>query len=123
MPQLNTYTVDHWIKSNIGFELIDVRPREPFRRGHLPQADNVPLGDPAFEEKVQTLMHKRENEIVGDKVVVYAGEPSDGKAHEAAERLEKTGMNAVYEFPDGIEGWRRDRHRLRTGDFQPTPPH
>lgn len=115
MPTLNTYSLHHWNDSNIGFELIDIQPRRQFRQAHIPHADNVPLDDPDFEKKVQELLKENADELVGGKVVVYGQGGREDKSHEAATRLQNAGLSAVYEYPEGIEGWLRERHPVWKG--------
>jgi len=116
MPTLNTYSVHHWNTSNIGFELIDIQPRRQFRQAHLPHADNVPLDDPKFEEKVRDLLKANRDDLVGDKVVVYGEGGREDKSHEAATRLQNAGLTAVYEYPEGLEGWLKHQHGVWKGD-------
>lgn len=116
MPTLNTYSLHHWNSSNIGFELIDIQPRGQYRQAHLPHADNVPLDDPKFEEKVKQLLKEHKDDIVGEKIVVYGQGGREDKSHEAATRLHSAGLNAVYEYPEGLEGWLSQHHDVQKGD-------
>lgn len=116
MPTLNTYSVHHWNNSNIGFELIDIQPRPQYRRAHLPHADNVPLDDRKFEDKVKQLLKERQNDIVGDKIVVYGEGGREDKSHEAASRLQNAGLTAVYEYPEGLKGWLKHHHGVEKGE-------
>lgn len=116
MPTLNTYSLHHWNNSNIGFELIDIQPRRQYRQAHLPHADNVPLDDPGFEDKVKQLLKEHRDEIVGNKIVVYGEGGREDKSHEAATRLQNAGLTAVYEYPEGLEGWLKHEHPVRKGE-------
>ncbi len=81
--------------------LIDVLPEESYRKQHIDGAENVPVNDPNFVERVQ--------ELVGDKtksVIVYCANRECDASPEAAAQLEGAGFTNVYDFEGGLEEWK-----------------
>jgi ArsR family transcriptional regulator len=76
--------------------VIDVRPADEFRIGHLPGAINVPL--PELSSKLASLDPARE-------IVAYCRGPWCVMSFEAVAELRKRGFNA-YRLEDGLAEWR-----------------
>ena len=76
--------------------VLDVRPREEYRAGHIPGALSVPLED--LEQQIAALPPGRE-------VVAYCRGPYCVLAFEAVERLRQMGHRA-RRLEDGFPEWR-----------------
>jgi len=76
--------------------LLDVRPAEEFRAGHLPGAVSVPLGE--LSRRLAELPRERE-------VVAYCRGPYCVLAIEAVELLKKQGFSAIR-MEEGVLDWR-----------------
>ena len=76
--------------------LLDVRPEEEFRAGHLPGAVSVPLGD--LERRLAELPRDRD-------VVAYCRGPYCVLAVEAVELLRARGFEAIR-MEEGVPDWR-----------------
>ena len=76
--------------------VLDVRPTEEFRAGHIPGALSVPLDE--LDRRMAELPRDRE-------VVAYCRGPYCVLAVEAVERLLRRGFRAVR-FEEGIPEWR-----------------
>lgn len=76
--------------------LLDVRPEEEFRAGHLPGALSVPLGD--LERRLAELPRDRD-------VVAYCRGPYCVLAVEAVELLRARGFEAIR-MEEGVSDWR-----------------
>ncbi len=76
--------------------VLDVRPIEEYRAGHIPGALSVPLDE--IEERMATLPHDRE-------VVAYCRGPYCVLAIEAVEKLRKRGYQAIR-YEEGVPDWR-----------------
>lgn len=76
--------------------VLDVRPAEEFRAGHLPRALSVPLED--LESRMKDLPKDRE-------IVAYCRGPYCVMAIEAVARLRKRGFRAVR-LEMGVVDWR-----------------
>ena len=76
--------------------VLDVRPEEEFRAGHLPGALSVPLGD--LERRLAELPRDRE-------VVAYCRGPYCVMAVEAVELLRSRGFRAIR-MEEGVPDWR-----------------
>lgn len=76
--------------------LLDVRPEEEFRAGHLPDAINIPL------EQLEAMLHRlpRDREIVA-----YCRGPYCVLSHEATQRLRQLGFR-VRRFEEGYPEWK-----------------
>jgi rhodanese-related sulfurtransferase len=76
--------------------VLDVRPEDEYRAGHIPGAVSVPLDQ--FEKTLSGLPREQE-------IVAYCRGPYGLLAIEAVELLRKSGFKAVR-FEGGIENWR-----------------
>jgi len=77
--------------------VLDVRPAEEYRAGHLPGAVNIPLAE--LEGQLNKLPRSKE-------VVAYCRGPYCVLAFEAVARLRKKGLKA-RRLEDGLPEWRR----------------
>src|SRR3970282_1826385 len=76
--------------------ILDVRPPEEYRAGHLPGAINIPLSEVA----------KRTNELPADReVIAYCRGPYCLMSFEAVAQLRKKGRNA-RRLQDGYPEWK-----------------
>ena len=86
--------------------ILDVRPREEYRAGHIPGALSVPLSE----------LKKRLAELPkGHEVVAYCRGPYCVMAIEAIELLRKRGFRA-HRMEQGVADWRARGWRVETGD-------
>lgn len=76
--------------------VLDVRPSEEYRAGHIPGALSVPLDE--LDRRMAALPKDRE-------VVAYCRGPYCVLAIEAVERLQRHGYRAIR-FEDGVSDWR-----------------
>jgi rhodanese-related sulfurtransferase len=83
--------------------LIDLRPPEAFRSGHLPRARSVPLDD----------VRRREAEIPRTgRVVLYASTPEEAAA--AYQALREAGHRNVMVLAGGLPAWIRLGYPVET---------
>lgn len=76
--------------------VIDLRPAEAFRAGHLPRARSVPLAE----------LRRRESEIPrSGRVVLYAGTTEEAAA--AYQALREVGHRNVMVLAGGLPAWTR----------------
>jgi len=88
--------------------VIDVRPAEEFRAGHIPGAVSFPLGD--LERRLAELPR-------GKEIVAYCRGPYCVLAVEAVARLRAAGYRALR-LEAGIPDWRALGHPVATGDAE-----
>lgn len=89
--------------------LIDVRPREEYRAGHLPGARSLPL----------TELEHRLVELPSDqKIVAYCRGPYCLLALQAVELLRSRGFTATR-LEDGVQEWRARGHRVDAEEDDP----
>ncbi len=86
--------------------ILDVRPREEYRAGHVPGALSVPLSE--LKQRLAELPKDRE-------VVAYCRGPYCVMAIEAVELLRKRGFLA-YRMEQGVTDWRARGWRVETGE-------
>lgn len=84
--------------------VLDVRPVEEYRAGHIPGAISMPVGD--IKARMKELPRDRE-------VVAYCRGPYCVMALEAVEQLRKRGF-AAQRMDDGVVEWRARGLRLAT---------
>lgn len=90
--------------------LLDVRPSEEYRAGHIPGAISIPL--PELKGKITSLPK-------GVEIVAYCRGPYCVLAPQALEILRRHGFRA-RRLQDGFPEWRRDG--LPTTEGDQTPP-
>lgn len=76
--------------------LLDVRPEEEYRAGHLPEAINIPLEQ--LEAMLDRLPHDRQ-------IVAYCRGPYCVLSHEAVQRLRRLGYR-IRRFEEGFPEWK-----------------
>lgn len=86
--------------------VLDVRPPEEFRAGHIPGAVSVPLGE--LKKRLKDLSRSRE-------IVAYCRGPYCVLAVKAVELLRKEGFRAVR-FEDGVPDWRAHGFKVAVGE-------
>ncbi len=84
--------------------LLDVRPKEEFTAGHLPDAINIPLEE--IEEKMSDIVKDKE-------VIVYCRGPYCILAYEAVAKLRNEGITA-YRLKDGFPEWKKQGLPIET---------
>lgn len=90
---------------NGGVTILDVRPSEEFRAGHIPGALSVPLAE----------LKKRLAELPKDRdIVAYCRGPYCVMAIEAVALLRKKGFRA-HRMEQGVVEWRARGGRVETG--------
>ncbi len=89
--------------------LLDVRPPEEFRAGHIPGALSIPL--PELKKRLAGLPRSRE-------VVAYCRGPYCVLALEAVELLRKKGFRA-HRMEQGVADWRARGWRVETSGEEP----
>ena len=86
--------------------VLDVRPVEEYRAGHIPGALSVPLG------QLKKLLSKLPRD---QEIVAYCRGPYCVLAVQAVEMLRKQGFKAIR-LEDGIQDWRAMGLTLEVGD-------
>lgn len=86
--------------------LIDVRPADRYRTGHLPGAINIPLPDLSpTDPRFAKVKH----------AVVYGDGSWNTRSHAAAKKLLAGGALRVSDFRGGFEAWRKADRQVVTG--------
>jgi rhodanese-related sulfurtransferase/DNA-binding transcriptional ArsR family regulator len=86
--------------------VLDVRPPEEYRAGHIPGALSVPL--PELKKRLAELPRNRE-------IVAYCRGPYCVMALEAVELLRKRGFDA-HRIEQGVADWRARGWRVESGE-------
>ncbi len=88
--------------------VLDVRPPEEYRAGHLPGALSIPLKE--LERRLSDLPHDRE-------IVAYCRGPYCVLAVEAVEMLRAQGFTA-FRLEDGVRDWQARGFPITVGEEQ-----
>ena len=83
--------VGPWLRR--GARIVDVRERSEFEKGHLPGAENAPLGE----------LPGREGELEEGPVVLVCA--SGNRSEKAARMLSRDGFGEVATLLGGTSGW------------------
>ncbi|MBI5936985.1 MAG: metalloregulator ArsR/SmtB family transcription factor [Betaproteobacteria bacterium] len=86
--------------------VIDVRPPEEYRAGHIPGALNVPLSE--LPTRLKKLPHDQE-------VVAYCRGPYCVLAFQAVEQLRQAGFKA-RRLEDGFPEWKAGKRPIESGE-------
>jgi rhodanese-related sulfurtransferase len=86
--------------------VLDVRPREEFKAGHIPGAISVPLTE--LKKRLKDLPRNRE-------IVAYCRGPYCVLAVKAVELLRQKGFRAVR-LEDGVPDWRARGLKVAVGE-------
>lgn len=85
-----------WLREHPETQVLDVRSDAEFARGALPQALQISLGDPAFEERVAELDRSR-------PVLVYCA--GGYRSRKAVEKLKLLGFANIQHLHRGYLSW------------------
>jgi rhodanese-related sulfurtransferase len=106
MKTLTTEDVNKLHHMEEPFVLINVLPAKSFSETEIPGAVNVPLEEPDFLDRVETLAGGKSN-----PVITYCANESCPASTEAAQKLEAAGFTNVFDYKAGAEGWKNEREQ------------
>lgn len=101
-------TLREWMRRGADFALVDVLPRVPYERHHLPGAIHI-VSDDIETEAPRRLPYR------GRTVVVYCGSTRCQRSVKAAARLERLGYADVRDFVEGRRDWEDAGYPLAAG--------
>lgn len=82
------------------FVLINVLPREVFRKQHIRTSINVPVDGDDFVQNVEAVAGGKDR-----KIVVYCANFNCDASPTAAKQLEDAGFTEVFDYEGGTEDW------------------
>lgn len=82
------------------FVLINVLPRDHFKKQHIRTSVNVPHDRDDFTDQVEAISGGKDR-----KIVVYCANFDCDASPNAAKKLEKAGFTNVYDYEGGTEDW------------------
>ncbi|KJS03891.1 MAG: sulfurtransferase [Gammaproteobacteria bacterium BRH_c0] len=92
-------------RENRDFVLINVLPREDFRREHIRTSINIPKACEDFAEQVERVAGSKER-----NVVLYCANFDCPLSTEAAHKLDEAGFRHVYDYEGGTADWLQNHH-------------
>lgn len=101
-------TLREWMRRGADFELVDVLPRVPYERHHLPGAIHIVSDD--IETEAPCRLPARDRTMV-----VYCGSTRCRRSEKAAARLERLGYTDVREYVEGRRDWEAAGMPLESG--------
>lgn len=103
VPQTNVQEVESWIKNGDEFHLIDVREKDEWDAGHLPQAKHLSKG--IIERDIEKQIPDKDA-----KIVLYCG--GGFRSALAGDNLQKMGYRNVISMDGGFKGWKDAGHEI-----------
>lgn len=100
METLTTEQVQQMKQSN-GPALINVLDEKYFRKQHIPGSKNIPLSTDNFVQKVEQTAGGKDQ-----PVIVYCANTECDASPKAAQELDKSGFQTVYDFEGGMDAWK-----------------
>tara|TARA_R110000851_G_scaffold141976_2_gene280178 strand:- start:130492 stop:130812 length:321 start_codon:yes stop_codon:yes gene_type:complete len=87
------------------FVLINVLPREDFKREHIRTSINIPKASEDFSDEVERVTGNKER-----AVVLYCANFDCPLSTEAARELDEAGFRQVYDYEGGTADWLKHHH-------------
>lgn len=103
MTYQDIFTTELEGKKREGARLIDVRGREEYTQGHIPDAVNLPLSE----------LVGREDKIGPNTVLICA---SGNRSSQAAAYLASQGKTGLMNLSGGTAAWKREGRELNPGE-------
>ena len=94
------HTKDHII-------IFDVRSKEKYQQGHIPNAQWLNIEDITFKQALSTLQK--------EKIYILYDDPGKRSIF-VANYMRNIGFTKIYYAKEGIKGWKLAGYRLRKGD-------
>ncbi len=94
-----------------GLIIIDILPKELFKKRHLPGAQNACVFQVVFPSEVETIVPDRDREVV-----LYGSSRASHDSVTAAEKLVRLGYSKVFVLTGGLAGWREAGYPLTGND-------
>ena len=110
MKTLTTQELKRMMDKKEDFALINVLPEQSFDEEHIPGSHNVPLKRDAFTSEVESIAGGKHRTIV-----VYCASRSCDASPSAAAKLKSEGFTNVFDYEDGMAGWRNAGYEVATG--------
>lgn len=82
------------------FVLVNVLPRDAFKKAHIRTSINIPHEDDSFEAQVEKVAGGKDR-----KVVVYCANFDCDASSKAARKLDDAGFERVYDYEGGTKDW------------------
>lgn len=90
-----------------GYALVNVLPYNEYAKEHIPNSINIPVDE----------INKFEEHFSKEKeVIVYCSSYNCDAAEKAAEALTERGFLRVYDFEEGVAGWKRGGNSINGVD-------
>lgn len=98
MESITADELDEMKEDDENLKIVDVLGEEQFEKEHVPGAINIP-----YERIANEALDRFDKD---DRIVVYCKNKACTASPEAAEKLDDLGFKHVYDFENGIEGWK-----------------
>lgn len=101
LPTIDADSLNRRLDHEDSLLLIDVLSEDSYVERHLPGAVNVPVGEPEFINRVETLAQTKTRDII-----IYCTDRDDRTSPLAAEQLRQAGFTRIVVFEGGMAEWR-----------------
>jgi len=101
MQAIERTELQRWMEEGREFTLVEVLPPRDFRLFHLPDAINVPVDQKRFESAIERAVPAKDR-----PVVVYCQDQDCNASPRAAQRMQQSGYQDVYDYEAGKMDWK-----------------
>lgn len=108
MNAFKNITTDEWkeLRNEKKGKVVDVRTKQEFEGGHLPDAENIDVQEPDFYDKIDSLDKE-------DTYYVYCR--SGGRSAMAMNIMKTMDFKEVYNLDGGIVNWFEKGNEIEEG--------
>ena len=107
MLTVDRTTLRQKLERNDNFLLIDVLPKDEFKKDHIEGSINIPVEDKDFVKRVERKARSKNHEIV-----VYCGGLDCSASHNAAQKLKDADFTNVKTYEGGMAEWKEYRKSM-----------
>lgn len=105
-----------------GIRILDVRRKEDYMRGHIPESVNLPLADLLSDDSPERVLGLMASAGIGDDTPVVVYDDTFGAlASRVAWTMEYLGHDNVSLLETTYSGWNEMGLESQTGDIRPDP--
>lgn len=110
MKTITTQELKQMLDRSEDVALINVLSSDHFRKAHIPESENIPVGQDDFTRMVEQSVGGKDR-----KVVVYCASTECDASPKAAKKLEESGFTKLYDYEGGTKAWQEAGYPIVEG--------